>query len=277
MAPGGLDACSAGAPAVAFVDTHCHLDAAEFDEDRDAVIAAARAVGVVAMIVPGVHRPGMDAVEALCARRAECRPAYGIHPLFVGAAGDDDLVVLEARLDRPEVVAVGEIGLDFFDPSADRARQQHFFAAQLGIARRRGLPVLLHIRRAQDAVLAALRRAGVCGGIAHAFNGSMQQARAFIDLGFRLGFGGAMSHERARRIRELATKLPLSAIVLETDAPDIPPAWRENRRSEPADIARSASVLADLRGQTVAEVGVATTANAAAALPRLRALLGLPG
>lgn len=253
-----------------FVDTHCHLDAAEFDADRDEVAAAARAAGVAAMIVPSVDRSGIGAVAALCSRQMGCRPAYGIHPLFVGAASDDDLAALALRLEGSDAVAVGEIGLDYFDPSADRERQQYFFAAQLRIARDRGLPVLLHARRAHDAVLGALRRARVCGGIAHAFNGSMQQARAFLDLGFRLGFGGAMSYDRARRIRELAATLPLSAIVLETDAPDIPPVWQAGRRSEPSDIPRTAAVLATLRGSSVDEVAAATTFNALEVIPLLR-------
>ncbi len=252
------------------IDTHCHLDASQFDADRGQVLAAALAAGVDTVLVPSVERKGMDAVARLCAQQCACRPAYGIHPLFVDRAGESDLDALDAFLSTADAVAVGEIGLDHFVAGADHDRQQWFFAAQLRIAARRALPVLLHVRRAQDQVLKQLRRAGVSGGIAHAFNGSLQQAEAFLDLGFKLGFGGAMSFDRALRIRELARRLPLEAIVLETDGPDIPPSWRANRRSEPADVVQTAALLAALRGLSFDEVVAATTENACVAVPRLR-------
>ncbi len=158
-------------------------------------------------------------------------------------------------------MAVGEIGLDFFVPGLDAARQERFYRAQLQLARRFDLPVILHVRRAVDPILKQLRRIGVRGGIAHAFNGSRQQAQMFIDLGFRLGFGGAMTFEGSSRIRELARTLPLSAIVLETDAPDIPPAWAQSERNLPANLARYAALLAQLRGLSIDEVVDATGHN----------------
>ncbi|MDR2030917.1 MAG: TatD family hydrolase [Azoarcus sp.] len=244
------------------IDTHLHLDATEFDADRAAVLARARARGVAGFVVPAVERAGFGKVLALAAAEPDVFPALGIHPLHTARATDDDLATLDDWLGRGRCVAVGEIGLDHYAPGFDAARQRAFFIAQLELARRHGLPVILHVRRAQDAVLAALRRTDVAGGIAHAFNGSPQQARAFIDLGFRLGFGGAMTFAGSRRIRRLAAELPLEAIVLETDAPDMPPAWGGGRRNEPENLRRYAEIIAALRGLPLAEILRATGENA---------------
>lgn len=256
------------------IDTHCHLDAAEFDTDRDAVAAAAAAAGVTTMIVPAVLPENFADVRRCCARYPGCRPAYGIHPLYLDRVDETALAVLRATLQEELAgphppVAVGEIGLDFFVPGFDAARQERFFVGQLKIARDFDLPVLLHVRRAVDAILKQLRRIGARGGIAHAFNGSREQADEFLRLGFKLGFGGAMTFPRATRLRELAATLPPEAIVLETDAPDIPPHWLAGGRNAPAELARIAAVFAELRGIDPAAAEALATRNAAAlfALP----------
>lgn len=251
------------------IDTHCHLDAAEFDADRLAVIDAARAQGVAGFLVPAVAVDNFDAVAGLSAAHPDCVHAYGIHPLYVGRAREDDVDRLCERLADGTAVAVGEIGLDGFVPDGDLPRQERFLEAQLKLAVAFGLPVVLHVRRAQDRVLKALRRHRPPGGIAHAFNGSRQQAEAFISLGCKLGFGGAMTYSGSRRIRELAATLPLSAIVLETDAPDIAPAWGAGQRNDPVNLRRMAEVLAELRGMEVDEVIEVTGANALTAIPGL--------
>lgn len=243
------------------IDSHVHLDASEFDADREEVIRNARAAGVKGFVVPAVDRPGFDAVLALAAARQDVCPALGIHPLYIMGAREDDLDVLESKLAQGAARAVGEIGLDHFVTHIDPVRQLDFFVAQLKLARRHDLPVILHVRRAVDPILKQLRRIGVRGGIAHAFNGSRQQAQIFIELGFRLGFGGAMSFEGSSRIRELARTLPLSAIVLETDAPDIPPAWGQGQRNVPANLAPYAALLAQLRGISIEEVVETTGRN----------------
>lgn len=248
------------------IDTHCHLDAAEFDADRAEVAARARAAGVEIMVVPGVERAGFGAVLETCRCYAGCRPALGIHPLYVNRARPDDLDELRACIPVAHPVAIGEIGLDFLVAGYDRERQEFYFVEQLKIAREFDLPVLLHIRKAQDTVLKLIRRIGVKGGIAHAFSGSRQQAEAFIKLGLRIGFGGAMTYPRATRLRELAAALPLEALVLETDAPDIPPSFIGKGRNSPECLPGIAQVLADLRGLGVAEVERATSANAGRAL-----------
>jgi TatD DNase family protein len=274
-----------------WIDTHCHLDAREFDADRDAVVARAAAAGVVMQVIPAVGVFNFDVVRAL-AHQHGLAYALGIHPLCVGGAADADLERLEQALqdhrDDPRLVAVGEIGVDLFEPGlvAIRPRQEHFYREQLKLARRAGLPVLVHVRRSADAVLAGLRRIEVPGGIAHAFNGSDQQAGHFVERGFRLGFGGALTFETARQIRRIAAALPASAPVLETDSPDIPPYWiyrtageraaqvppLPQARNEPAQLARIAETLARLRGVTLAELAAQTRANAHAAMPKLAAL-----
>ncbi|RPH44969.1 MAG: TatD family deoxyribonuclease [Burkholderiales bacterium] len=255
------------------VDTHCHLDASEFDADRDAVVDRAVAGGVARIVVPAVGAFDFDAVRALSERHDTVRYALGIHPMFVDRAVDADLDVLRravaASVGDPRFAGIGEVGLDHFVPGLDRARMEHFFVEQLRIAVAFGLPVILHVRRSQDAVLKQLRRFRPVGGIAHAFNGSAQQAAAFAGLGFALGFGGAMTYPRALQIRRLAASVPLDAVVLETDAPDIAPEWRWRGRNEPAELPRIAAVFADLRGMAIEDAIAATGANAVRVLPAL--------
>lgn len=249
-----------------WIDTHCHLDAAEFDADRDAVHAAALAAGVDTILLPAVATANFSAVRDCCRRYTGCLPAYGIHPLYVMRAEEADLLVLRQWLEAEQPVAVGEIGLDFYVADVDPLRQEHFFVEQLKIARDYDLPVLLHVRRSVDTILKHLRRIGG-RGIAHAFNGSRQQAEEFIRLGFKLGFGGAMSYDGSTRIRRLAAELPLSALVLETDAPDIPPAWLNRGRNSPAELPRLAAVLAELRGTTIDDIAAGTRAAVQEILP----------
>jgi TatD DNase family protein len=259
------------------IDTHCHLDAAEFSGAQGDLVRAAREAGVGRLVVPSIARANFDIVRQLCAQHSGCMPAFGIHPMYTDAAQPEDLSALRDCLALPETIAVGEIGLDFFIEPHDRARQEYFFVEQLKLAREFDLPVLLHIRRAQDGILKHLRRYKVRGGIAHAFSGSRQQAEEFIRLGFKLGFGGAMTYSRASRLRELAAALPLDSVVLETDAPDIPPDFLERGvPNKPEYLPRIAQTLAGLRGVTQEVIARATTANALEALPRLADDNGTP-
>lgn len=269
-----------------WIDTHCHLDASEFAGDLPAVRERARVAGVAHCVLPAVAVGNFDAVREMAHAFGDSY-ALGIHPLCTGTAADGDLTKLDRALaahrDDPRLVAVGEIGLDYFVPGLDPARQEHFYREQLALARRHGLPVLLHVRRSADQLLKHLRRSGVTG-IAHAFNGSAQQAGEFVRLGFKLGFGGTVTYERSLQIRRLACELPLSSLVLETDAPDIPPHWlyttAEQRvagtpqgRNEPGELPRIGAVLAGLRDMPPEVLASATVANACEALPRLATLL----
>jgi len=244
------------------IDTHSHLDAGEFEPDRDAVYQRARAAGVAIQVVPAVTQGNFAEVEATCHRYPGCLPAWGMHPMYIHVHHDSHLPHLRRAIDTWRPVAVGEIGLDLFVQGLDYATQEHFYVEQLKIARDYDLPVLLHCRRANDQILKHLRRIRVRGGIAHAFSGSRHQAEEFLKLGFKLGFGGAFTWSRASNLRSLATDLPLEAIVLETDSPDIPPAWIGKARNEPAELAGIAATLAQLRGIDAAAVAAQTTANA---------------
>jgi TatD DNase family protein len=274
-----------------WIDTHAHLDAREFHTgDAAAQREAARALGVKRCVIPAVARGNWDAVRGL-AERFDDAYALGIHPLCVPQAQDEDLEALAEALQRhrgdPRLVAVGEIGLDFFVPEltepAMRERQTRFYREQLRLARRHDLPVLLHVRRSADALLKGLRELPPCGGIGHAFNGSHEQALAFVQRGLKLGFGGTATFDTARQIRRLASEMPLHSLVLETDAPDIPPQWlyvtaqqREAGRPQgvnhPRELPRIGAVIAGLRGLAPEALAQATSDNALEALPRLAAL-----
>lgn len=255
------------------IDTHCHLDAAEYAADVDAVVERARQAAVSCIVVPAVAASNFDATVA-CRRYAGVEIALGLHPMYVHVHREEHLAQLASRIEAHKPVAIGEIGLDRFQSCIDRpgvlehdlTLQEFYFVEQLKLARKQDLPVLLHIRRAHDQVLKYLRRIRVPGGIAHAFNGSLQQAQEFIKLGFKLGFGGAFTYTRATNLRQLAEVLPLDSIVLETDGPDIPPAWIARQRNEPAELAGIARALAEIRHMPAEAVAEFTSRNARAVL-----------
>ena len=264
---------------LSWVDTHCHLDAAEFASDLHRVVADAAKNQVKAILLPAVKAEDFQLVKALAAQYSDLLPglAYslGIHPLYINQAKESDIAFLrehiEASLSDARFVGIGEIGLDYFVEGLDLQRQEWFFQEQLKLAEYYQLPVVLHVRRSQDAILKALRPRKVPGGIAHAFNGSFQQAEQFIGLGFKLGFGGAATYERALQIRRLLKELPLESIVTETDAPDIPPAWLKQEGltfNEPAFLPRIANALADIRGIGADAFATAVWRNAMQAFPR---------
>ena len=268
-----------------WIDTHCHLDASEFDADRADVTDAAAAAGVTGIVLPAVAVANFDVVRGLAHTDPRCVYALGIHPLYSRAAGQADLDELRrqvtASIDDPRLVAIGEIGLDFFVPGLDAAHQTWLYAEQLKIARDFDLPVLLHVRKSQDQILAQLRRAGVRQGIAHAFNGSHDQAHHYVTHGMKLGFGGNVTFSRARQIRRLAAELPIESIVLETDAPDLAPAWLADDqfgeqggvRNVPTEVARIADAMAQLRGISIEALAYQARRNSIDAIPRLEALL----
>ncbi len=264
------------------IDTHCHLDADEFDADRDAVVARARAGGVQMVVMPVGHVDHFAKAKAV-AHRYGLAYALGTHPLWTDRALESDIETLRdavrTALEDPRFVGIGEIGIDQYVPDLDVPRQEWFYREQLKVARDFGLPVIVHVRRSADLLLKHLRRFEVPGGIIHAFNASPEQASHFLARGFRLGFGGAMTYEGSQRIRRFAATLPDHAWVLETDAPDIPPQWlrdRESnvaRRNEPGELPQIAAVMAQLRGVDAHSVAAQNRNNAVAALPRLAALL----
>ncbi|MBW8849882.1 MAG: TatD family hydrolase [Xanthomonadales bacterium] len=244
------------------VDSHAHLDAPEFDADRDAVLARARAAGVARQIVPAVNAAGWPKLRELCRGEAGLLPAYGLHPMYLDDHRETDLVELHAWIERERPVAVGECGLDFFVEGLDPARQALFFDGQLRLARDFDLPVVVHARRAVDQVIAAIRRFGPLRGVIHSYPGSADQAKRLFDLGFLVGIGGPVTYDRANRLRTLAATLPIECLLLETDAPDQPDSDHRGQRNEPARLVRVLETVAELRSMPPAEVAAATTANA---------------
>jgi TatD DNase family protein len=269
---------------LAWIDSHCHLDAPEFKACLPEIIANAKQQGVEALLLPTVQASDWEQAKCLASQYQSHMPGLvytlGIHPLYINLAQESDIDLLKRQIQQslqdPRFVGVGEIGLDYFVEGLDPKRQAYFFHAQLDLAEEFQLPVIMHVRRSQDAILKALRKRRVPSGIAHAFNGSHQQAEQFIELGFKLGFGGAATYDRALQIRRLLHDLPLDCIVTETDSPDIPPAWLKEeggQLNEPALLPRIAKQLAGIRGVSEEIFSDVVWQNAMQALPRWSSLM----
>ena len=251
------------------IDTHCHLDVRKFSHDFNEVLAGTRSVGVGEIILPGVRQSGWQRLMNLCQQEEGLYGAPGLHPMYLSSHRPHHLEELEALVQQGGVGAIGEIGLDYYVDSTNRAVQQQLFEQQLNIAKAGHLPVLLHVRKAHDQVLATLRRNNFPhGGIVHAFNGSFQQAGHYIKLGFGIGICGTITYDRARRIRKVASELPADCLVLETDAPDIPPANHRGEINLPEYLPEILNSLATLRNEPPEVVAHYTTVNA-------RRILGL--
>lgn len=244
------------------IDSHCHLDAEEFDADRSDVIARARAAGVGRQIIPAVQAVSWPKLRAICAAAPGLHPAYGLHPMYLARHRPEHLPELRAWIEAEDPVAIGECGLDYFVDGLDRQAQADYFDGQLALAREFELPVIVHARRAVDAVIAAIRRTGNLRGVVHSFSGSPEQARQLWSLGFLIGLGGPVTYERANRLRGLAASVPLEQLLLETDAPDQPDVLARGQRNEPARLTIVLHTIASLREITPAELASATTANA---------------
>lgn len=244
------------------IDSHSHLDAGEFDADRDAVIERARAAGVTRQIIPAISRPGFENLKALCNEVEGLFPAYGMHPAYLDDHGDGDLEALADWLQGDEVVAVGECGLDYYVKDLDLDRQRAIFDAQLELAKELNLPVIVHALRAVEDVILALRRVGGLRGVVHSYGGSAEQARRLWEMGFHIGIGGPVTYERARRLREIVATMPIDYLLLETDAPDQPLSTHRGARNEPAYLVEVLDVVAGLRKADPAGIAAATTRNA---------------
>lgn len=249
-------------------DSHCHFDAEEFDADRAAVLARARAAGVVDQVVPAVDAQNWPKLRAVCADDAGLHPAYGLHPICLANHRPEHLEQLVEWVDRERPCAIGECGLDFHVEGLDAQAQRGYFLAQLRIARDFDLPLVLHARKAVEEVILALRRVGGLRGVVHSWSGSEEQARQLFELGFHLGVGGPVTYERANRLRGIVARMPLERLLLETDAPDQPLSTHRGQRNEPARMVEVARVVAALRGMTLEQLAAATCDNA-------RALFGL--
>lgn len=244
------------------IDSHCHLDACEFDSDRGAVLERARRAGIGRQMVPAVTAESWPGLKQVCSQDAGLFPAYGLHPMFLAAHRRPHLDALRDWIGRERPKAIGECGLDHFVEGLDREEQSHYFDGQLRLARDFDLPVIVHARRAVDEVLAAIRRFAPLRGVVHSFSGSRQQAGQLWEQGFLIGLGGPVTYERAQRLRKLAAAMPIEYLLLETDAPDQPDAGIRGQRNEPARLTQVLEVIAGLRDMAPPELAAATTANA---------------
>lgn len=256
-----------------WTDTHLHLDASEYNSDRLAVVQRARELHVTRFVLPTVGAFNFDTVKELAHHTRGAVYCLGIHPMFVDNAKEEDLLTLHSKIqdsmDDPKFAGLGEIGLDGFVPGLNWEKQVRFFHAQLKMARDFDVPVVMHVRKALDPVLKGLRIYKLRSGIAHAFNGSFQQADHFLKMNMCLGFGGACTFTRALQLRRLAIQLPDHAIVLETDGPDIAPEWINKQRNAPEHLPRIAQTIAELRGTSLENLSIISQANATRALPAL--------
>lgn len=244
------------------IDSHCHFDAAEFDADRAAAYARATVAGIAAQIVPAVDAAAWAKLKHVCTNHTALYPAYGLHPMYLAEHRPWHLLQLREWIEREKPVAIGECGLDFFIENLDPQLQQHYFDAQLRLAREFNLPVIVHARRAVDAVIASIRRVGGLRGVVHSFSGSQEQAAQLHKLGFLLGIGGPITYERANRLRKLVASMPLEQLLLETDSPDQPGSAHRGQRNEPAYLLEVLHVVAQLRGVTLEAIAEATAQNA---------------
>jgi len=251
------------------VDSHCHLDAGEFDHDRADVIARARAAGVMQQILPAITAASWPGLRALCCQTPGLYPAYGLHPLFLDQHRPTHLELLAEWIERERPCAIGECGLDFFVDGLDAQAQRAYFSGQLQLAKRVNLPLIVHARRATEEVIARIKAVGGLRGVVHSFAGSPEQAQQLWKLDFMIGLGGPLTYPRANRLRGLVTRLPLQQLLLETDAPDQPDASIRSQRNEPARLRTVLECVAQLRGEDPAHIAAQTTANA-------RTLFGLP-
>jgi TatD DNase family protein len=244
-------------------DSHSHLDAPEFDADRAAVIARARAAGVMEQIVPAVAQASWAGLRMLARTETGVYPAYGLHPMYLAEHSPEHLDALRNWIEQERPVAVGECGLDFYLPDLDAETQRYYFRAQLELAREFQLPVIVHARRAVDEVIACVRRVGKLTGVIHSFSGSTEQARQLWDLGFMLGLGGPITYPRASRLRNLVATMPVEHLLLETDAPDQPVFGHQGQRNEPMRLTDVLLIAAALRGSEPATLAAQTRENAA--------------
>lgn len=248
--------------AVYLIDSHVHIDAAPLKPDLAAVLSRAQHAGIIAQVVPAIHAGNWDTIQSLCEQHDGLHPCYGMHPCFMDHHKPEHINDLARRLGRYAPVAVGECGLDYSVIDLDKGAQQKLFSAQLTLAREFRLPIIIHAYKAVEDVIRMVRGSGHYHGVVHSFNGSQQQAHRLIDLGYKLSFGGAVTYERATRLRELIKNLPLESFLLETDAPDQPDQQHQGQRNEPSYLVNIWQCISALRKESAEQVAAVTTQTA---------------
>lgn len=252
------------------IDSHCHLDFLQFDEDRAEVIQSSLSLGIRTILLPGTHAAGWSKQITLCTQFPQLRYALGLHPYFLSQYRQEHLTELKKLINdlRQQVLAVGEIGLDFAIAAQNTEQgklQIEVFEEQLTLAQENQLPVIVHHRQSHNEIIRILKSAGLTqGGVIHAFSGSYQQARQYVDMGFKLGVGGTITYPRAAKTRLTIGKMPLDALLLETDAPDMPVSGKQGKRNSPENLPEILNALAEIRSESREQIELATDLNFAA-------------
>ncbi len=241
------------------IDTHCHINLTDFDDDREQILNTCCTDGIGILIAPGIFQKDWENLVNIASKYSVIRPALGLHPLYIAQHTQDDINKLEEIIrTNKDIVAIGEIGLDLYDEHPDIDTQQWYFSEQVKIAKKYHLPLIVHARKSHDLILKTIRQLDFkFGGTIHAFSGSLQQAKIFIELGFKLGFGGTITYERAKKTREVLQQIPLKSIVLETDAPFMPPFNKQGIRNTPVNlrmILKCAAKLRDIPEEEIEEI-----------------------
>jgi TatD DNase family protein len=244
------------------VDVHCHLDFPIFDTDRDAVLQRATAIGISDIIIPGTEKNHWDRISLLCKQHPLLHACYGLHPYWTNQHDKKDISLLEKHITDEHTVAIGECGLDFRKQQADRETQLYYFEAQLKLADENNLPLVIHSVNATETVIQSLKKFKHLKGMIHSYSGSYEQAEQLIDLGFYISISASITYENAKKIKNIAKRLPLTSLLLETDAPDQPGQKYSGKRNEPAYLLETLNEIANLRDEPIETIAAQTTTNA---------------
>lgn len=244
------------------IDAHCHLDFKTFDLDRLQVLQRAADINISDIIIPGTQKKYWQRIRSLCATHDNLHACYGLHPYWVKQHELQDIAELRHYIKTSSTVALGECGLDFRPQQADKSLQLEFFEAQLTIAEEYQLPVVIHSVKATETVIQTLKKYQNLTGMIHSYSGSLEQAKQLIDLNFFISIGGSVTYERANKIKKVAAGIPLTSLLVETDAPDQPDFLHSDKRNEPAFLINTVAAIAAIRKSDSAEISRQTTINA---------------
>ncbi len=243
------------------IDAHCHLDFKIFDNDRRQVIDRAKEQNVCSIIIPGTQEKYWHRIKKLCANNEQLHPCYGLHPYWTVEHNKQAIEKLDFYIDAHHPVAVGECGLDFRPQQADKKKQLVFFIAQLDIAVNRKLPVVIHSVKATETVIQTIRKFKNLSGMIHSYSGSIEQAKQLIDLGFFISISGSVTYDNAKKITAVAKEIPLTSLILETDAPDQADRLHSGKRNEPAYLVNTLNAISNLRQESAEAIAKQTTEN----------------
>jgi len=249
-------------PGNTLIDAHCHLDFDTFSDDFNEVLQRAKDNKISDIIIPGTQKKYWQRITALTNKHSNLHPCYGLHPYWVDQHTKADIAKLEEYITSNPAIAIGECGLDFRQAQAEKNLQLYFFEAQLKIAQAHQLPVIIHSVNATETVIQSIKKFKNLRGMIHSYSGSLEQAKQLIDLNFYISISGSVTYDNAKKIRTVASTIPLTSLLIETDAPDQPDKIHQGERNEPAFLINTLDVIARLRDEQREEIAQQTTLNA---------------